>query len=235
MIDAADTNRALDSETSDRTAVLYPRRDARPVGQALEKTIVYPVEKCRCLTVTPEIAATALATTVSRGATVDRRHVEKLAGEMAAGRFHADGDTICFDWNGRLINGQHRLYADTEATTVKEGSSIREVEDDEGLATCRSAQSRSVPTLENEAGQTHGVRYEDGDHREPEDITNITSTDAIVGPRVAPFIGASGVTMTKGRNVLRACTAVGRGNAADLRTVWPSLSAIHPQPDETLP
>lgn len=42
---------------------------------------------------------------------VSNRHVEYLAGEMSAGRWRANGETIKFGPTGELVDGQHRLLA----------------------------------------------------------------------------------------------------------------------------
>lgn len=42
-------------------------------------------------------------------------HVHEMARDIAAGRWISTGDSIKFDYNGRLIDGQHRLLAVIEA------------------------------------------------------------------------------------------------------------------------
>lgn len=60
--------------------------------------------------ITPELAQEWL------GSNTDNRnkraaHVRNLARDMTEGRWQLTGDAIRFDWNGRLIDGQHRLEA----------------------------------------------------------------------------------------------------------------------------
>jgi hypothetical protein len=46
-----------------------------------------------------------------------QRDVEKYAADMKAKRWDLNGETIIFDWNGVLQDGQHRLWACIEANT----------------------------------------------------------------------------------------------------------------------
>jgi hypothetical protein len=60
--------------------------------------------------VTPEMAKEYLkANTKNRK--VDRFRVNHYAHLLKSGQFMSNGDTIRFDWNGVLIDGQHRLMA----------------------------------------------------------------------------------------------------------------------------
>lgn len=38
-------------------------------------------------------------------------HVRKIASAMAGGEFEFNGDTIRFDWNGKIIDGHHRCHS----------------------------------------------------------------------------------------------------------------------------
>lgn len=60
--------------------------------------------------VTPAIATAWLATTKSNRPIMDN-HVRKLASDMKKGLWVYNGDTICFDKMGQLVDGQHRLSA----------------------------------------------------------------------------------------------------------------------------
>lgn len=68
--------------------------------------------------VTPEVAEQWLGKNTGNR-NVRRAHVEKLAQDMASGSWHMTDESIKFDWNGRLIDGQHRLHA-----VVRSGASI---------------------------------------------------------------------------------------------------------------
>lgn len=67
-------------------------------------------------TITPEIAAEYLKTNW-RNRTIRHSHVTRLARDMKAGRWIVTSETIKFDLDGKLIDGQHRLLACTEAGT----------------------------------------------------------------------------------------------------------------------
>lgn len=58
--------------------------------------------------VTPQIAAEWLGMLHSRQRTVKAKHLQSLVSDHAAGRFRLNGETIIFDWDGYLIDGQHR-------------------------------------------------------------------------------------------------------------------------------
>lgn len=58
---------------------------------------------------------------------VSQRHIEFLAQEMAMGRWKLNGDTICFDEKGRLIDGQHRLAAVIKSGVTIDGIIVRSV------------------------------------------------------------------------------------------------------------
>lgn len=55
--------------------------------------------------------ATHFLTFNTRNRNIRARDVDKLARDMENGHWVFNGDAIRFDWNGRLIDGQHRLSA----------------------------------------------------------------------------------------------------------------------------
>lgn len=64
------------------------------------------------MTVTPDLAANWLEKTNTNNRTVVEAHVETLASDMLSGRWRGkNGEAIRFDINGRLVDGQHRLWA----------------------------------------------------------------------------------------------------------------------------
>jgi hypothetical protein len=68
---------------------------------------------------TPELAEKFLAhNTANRS--VRERHVETLARDMEAGNWKVTGDSIKFDRNNTLLDGQHRLHA-----VIRSGVTIR--------------------------------------------------------------------------------------------------------------
>jgi len=63
------------------------------------------------ITITPEMAKNVLETANKNNRTISQNEVNMLALEMKMGRFKDNGDTIKFDTNDNLIDGQHRLMA----------------------------------------------------------------------------------------------------------------------------
>lgn len=61
--------------------------------------------------VTPEIAQKWLEVHNYGNRAISERVVEKYARAMASGQWVQDGNSIAFDINGHLVNGQHRLSA----------------------------------------------------------------------------------------------------------------------------
>lgn len=70
------------------------------------------------VTITPEIAQDMLIHNKNRK--LRNKRVDDLANEMTKGNWRVSNDDICFDVNGNLINGQHRLNA-----VVKSGVTIQ--------------------------------------------------------------------------------------------------------------
>jgi len=69
---------------------------------------------------TPEMAKTLLAHNTGNRPE-SKATVQRYVNEMAAGRWSETGETISFDVNGKLINGQHRLRAVAETgVTIEE-------------------------------------------------------------------------------------------------------------------
>jgi len=67
-------------------------------------------------TITPQQAKTYLATRTGPQRPVMRTSVREYRDAMETGKFRGDnGETIKFDWNGELADGQHRLTAQVEA------------------------------------------------------------------------------------------------------------------------
>lgn len=63
------------------------------------------------LTITPDRAQEILESSNSMNRPLNMKHVRYLATEMRNGRWKNNGDTICFDKNHILLDGQHRLKA----------------------------------------------------------------------------------------------------------------------------
>lgn len=82
------------------------------------------------LIVTPEMATKWLERNDSNRP-VDQSVVERYARDMRLGKWHFTGDPIQFGASGRLLNGQHRLWACIVADTPFEVNVVRGLENEE--------------------------------------------------------------------------------------------------------
>lgn len=73
------------------------------------------------LTVTPKLAEEWLARNTRNRKLKDRK-INIWAGAMKRGEWMLNGATICFDWNGVLLDGQNRLHA-----VIKSGQDIESI------------------------------------------------------------------------------------------------------------
>jgi hypothetical protein len=81
-------------------------------------------------TITPEIATAWLERNLSNRNLVQST-VDRYARDMRAGRWHYTGDPIQFGISGRLLNGQHRLWACVEAEVAFECAIVRGIVNEE--------------------------------------------------------------------------------------------------------
>lgn len=104
--------------------------------------------------VTPEIAARWLERNETNRK-LDQSTVDRYARDMRAGRWHLTGEPIQFGISGRLLNGQHRLWACVESDVAFETMVIRGlVNEDEIVDVIDTGKKR---TLGN-AFQIHGEK-----------------------------------------------------------------------------
>lgn len=80
--------------------------------------------------VTSDIAAKWLETNSEYQRDVKPHGLNSLVTTMREGRYMVNGESIIFDWNGRLIDGQHRLMAIIEAGICTEAVVVRGVNPD---------------------------------------------------------------------------------------------------------
>lgn len=66
--------------------------------------------KLQVIRVTPELAERWLKNN-GKNRSISIPHVKRLATAMLSGKWSLNGQTICFDESGRLLDGQHRLSA----------------------------------------------------------------------------------------------------------------------------
>jgi ribosomal 50S subunit-associated protein YjgA (DUF615 family) len=107
---------------------------------------------CR-VTVTPTLAAEFLSKNVERNRPIKKDIVMMYANDMSGGRWQSDnGETIKFDTNGFLIDGQHRLSA-----VLRSGVSI-------AMWVVTDIDHISIKTIDTGAARTVGnIMHMDGE------------------------------------------------------------------------
>lgn len=83
------------------------------------------------------------------------RHVAALAKDMAEGRWQLNGEAIVFDWNGLLLDGQHRLWAAFDHQQTFTSLVVRGV-DPTAFKTIDSGLKRSAGDVLGKAGIAYG-------------------------------------------------------------------------------
>jgi hypothetical protein len=89
--------------------------------------------------VTPEIAGAWLKSN-GKNRALSQRHVKNLAESIQKGLWVTNGETICFDDEGRLLDGQHRLHAVVLADKPIEVAVARGVSDPKAFQSYDSVQ-----------------------------------------------------------------------------------------------
>lgn len=84
------------------------------------------------MTVTPELAKAWLAKN-GKNRRISQVHVNRLADAMKHGRWVLNGQTVSFDLEGRLLDGQHRLSAVVESGQTIQMAVAVGVSDDEAF------------------------------------------------------------------------------------------------------
>lgn len=104
-----------------KDAVFDPRRADEFTGPLAESLRAGGVEvdgiTIEAMTVTPEIARDWLAKHNRSNRKVLQNHVRNIKRDIVNGRWMFNAQPICFGVDGRLLNGQHRLFAAIEAET----------------------------------------------------------------------------------------------------------------------
>jgi hypothetical protein len=87
------------------------------------------VESASIETITPEIASSWLERCNSHNRDLQQSTVDTYASDMAAGRWHFNGDAIRFSRNGVLLDGQHRLWAIVQSGCTQTSVVVRGLPD----------------------------------------------------------------------------------------------------------
>lgn len=106
-------------------------------------------------TITPKMAESWLEKNSDDNRSVRDHHVQLLAKEMKEGRWKLNGEAIIFDYNGRLLDGQHRLYASFTYGHAFETVVVRGV-DPAAFQTLDSGMKRSAGDVLKKAGIAYG-------------------------------------------------------------------------------
>lgn len=105
----------------------------------------------------PDQAMAWLETTNTNNRKFSEKHVHRLARDMADGKWRLTHEGIAFDPNGRLLDGQHRLWAIVVAGVAVEMFVWRNIDPDSMMAIdCGKTRSMSdILNIAGENGQVH--------------------------------------------------------------------------------
>ena len=134
--------------------------------------------KANFKTITPDIAKLYLQKN-TKNRTVTKSRVDAYCEEMKSGNWVCNGDTIRFDINGNLINGQHRLLAIIKSDKpidilVVEGLPL------EAFTTIDTGKMRNAKDVFNIEGVQNSVRISSGINR----YLSLSSSQNIKNARV---------------------------------------------------
>lgn len=106
-------------------------------------------------TITPQMAESWLEKNKGNRPVRDH-HVRSLAKEMSEGRWQLNGEAIVFDYNGNLLDGQHRLWAAFDHGQSFDSVVVRGVCPD-AFKTMDSGMKRSAGDVLTKEGMTYGT------------------------------------------------------------------------------
>lgn len=102
--------------------------------------------KSNIVTVTPELAARWLEGN-THNRPLRQANVESMMAAMQAGRWRLNGESIIFDTNGTLVDGQHRLWACVESKCQFETVVVTDVDPDSFLTIDQGAKRSAADAL----------------------------------------------------------------------------------------
>ncbi len=106
----------------------------------------YPHVKAGVVFITPQQAGELLSSNTENQRRISSRNLRKIENDMAQGRFKLNGESIIVSVNGRVLNGQHRLYACVNSKVGFWTVLVQGVED-ETFSVIDSGKSRSIPDV----------------------------------------------------------------------------------------
>lgn len=99
------------------------------IPNALESDIKSGCPATSWVSVTPDLAASWLDQCNSNNRSIRQDHVNRLAADMLANKWRGrNGEAIRFDTSGRLVDGQHRLWACVQSGKAFETLLVRGVD-----------------------------------------------------------------------------------------------------------
>ena len=129
--------------------------EARPTSLTSTKS----TPSVQRVSISPEIAWGWLENCNTNNRRVNEKHVRRLARDMVEGNWMLTHEGIAFDKHGKLIDGQHRLWAITEANTTVDMYVWRNIDPDVRIA-IDCGKSRSMADVLNIAGGNGEVTRE---------------------------------------------------------------------------
>lgn len=123
--------------------------------------------------ITPEVAKSYLRHNL-KNRPLNQARINYYADQMTKGAWKLNGEAICFDMSGNLVNGQHRLEAIVKANVPIE------------MLVCRNVDEDSFRTYDS------GANRSAGDVFALCDILNATSVSAVVRRYYMLYSGATG-------------------------------------------
>ena len=112
VLDAEEVYSKFSEETKLRLEQTYLSKVSLNSSQSTERKTGKELYKTEFVNLTPDMAIYILANRNKRNRSIGRDFVKKLYREMVSGRWvGANGQSISIDWNGDLVDGQHRLCA----------------------------------------------------------------------------------------------------------------------------
>lgn len=126
------------------------------VDQLAEANDTPVTEACyKTVRVTPAMAFQLLERNVENNRPVRQPHVNKMARDMKEGRWKQNGETVKFAKDGTLLDGQHRLWAVTEAGRAVDLNFVEGL-DKSVVPTIDTGRSRSFADVMKFEGREYG-------------------------------------------------------------------------------
>lgn len=149
-----------------------------------EKTVSFEM-------VSPETALIYLQSNSPLQRKISRVKVEDYKGDMNAGLWALNGQTISFDWDGHLVDGQHRLTAIVETGKTVEMIVVRNL-DPAVFETIDQGRARSLSTVLQTNGEVSSVARSLSSYAAKGSLAAVLSQGGkLTAPRVSEWFAAN--------------------------------------------